>query len=567
MFVQRGISEFVFVLTAQNSVVSTENIDYLYSDTKRFMEKTYNSSSVSSMYYLHNPVHIRISILSCPTGFEHTTSQPYRCDCSHWLQHLPGVQCNIQEQTIGRSGLVWVGLVRNNNQQNGTLATSEYCPLNYCKNNVQNIYLSKSNSQCQYNHSGTLCGGCQPGLSVALGSAQCLSCSNKFLVLLIPFALAGPVLVAFIKTLDFTISQGSLNGLIFYTNIVQANRYMYLPWKHTHPLSLFIAWLNLDLGIEICFFDGLDAYYKTWLQFVFPFYIWTIAGLIIFLAKYNYKLAKIMGNNSVPVLATLFLLSYAKLLRTIITSLSYTTLHMSHGQTRSVWSADGNIDYLGPKHAPLFTAAFVTLLLLWLPYTLLLFFGQWMHKLNCRMIERMLFKIKPFLNAHYGPLKGRHHYWFGFLHLVRTTILLVSEVVPVDHSNVVNVSILVSAILLMYIGSLVYHSTAVSMFEMAFYMNLALFVGSAFYSRFSGDIQVASYTLIGMAFLQFVGLLIFKIFQILKKSGKLRCLKESQPAEDDWELFEQAAHLRETELEGEDSDSSIALQALVMRVF
>ena len=87
-------------------------------------------------------------------------------------------------------------------------------------------------------------------------------------------------------------------------------------------------------------------------QFVFPVYIWSIARLIIVLVKYSDGVAKVMGSNSVPVLATLFLLSYAKLFRTIITALSYTTLYTSQG-LKAVWSADGNVDYLGPKHVPL----------------------------------------------------------------------------------------------------------------------------------------------------------------------------------------------------------------------
>ena len=208
--------------------------------------------------------------------------------------------------------------------------------------------LSEPDSQCNYNHSGTLCGRCQPGLSLALGSAQCLPCSNDYLALLIPFTLAGPVLVGFIKLLDLTISQGAINGLVFYANIIQVNQDIFLPWRSPHPLTIFVAWLNLDLGVETCFFNGLDAYTKTWLQFAFPLYVWSIAGIIIILAKYSNRLVKVMGNNSVPVLATLFLLSHAKLFRTIITALSYTILCLSHN-CKAVWSADGNLDYLGPK--------------------------------------------------------------------------------------------------------------------------------------------------------------------------------------------------------------------------
>jgi len=88
----------------------------------------------------------------------------------------------------------------------------------------------------------------------------------------------------------------------------------------------------------------------------------------------------------------------------IITALSYTVLYSSQGH-KAVWSADGNMDYLGPKHAPLFAVVVAALLFLWLPYTLLLFLGQWLHRCNCRLINQKLMKIKPFLDAHYGPLK------------------------------------------------------------------------------------------------------------------------------------------------------------------
>ena len=469
--------------------------------------------------------------------------------------------------------LVWVGMIDDDNGTNGTLAASQYCPLNYCSKAASNVTLSESNSQCRYNHSGTLCGGCQPGLSLALGSAQCLPCSNDYLALLIPFTLAGPALVGFIKLLDITISQGTINGLVFYANIIQANQDIFLPWRSTHPLSVtvFIAWLNLDFGVEICFFNGLDAYCKTWLQFVFPLYVWSIAGLIIILVKHSASLAKVMGNNSVPVLATLFLLSHAKLLRTIITALSYTMLITSQENddkfiTKAVWSADGNVDYLGSRHSPLFAIAVFTLVFLWLPYTLLLFLGQWLHRCNCRLVTKLLINMKPFLDAHYGPLKGRYRYWFGALHLVRAAILLISALVPSDHSSIVAITSSASAALLMFFGSVVYCNSAVSLFNMAFYLDLIFFATTILYIKTSGgDPAAAAYTLIGIAFLQFIGLVIFKIVCILKKSPKLmKCVRMRRPVDDDWELYEQAALLREMEsdTEKQDSESSGSTESL-----
>ena len=77
-----------------------------------------------------------------------------------------------------------------------TVAASQYCPLNYCK--VESIQLTlqdnasnRPDSQCNYRHSGILRGGCQPGLSLALGSEQCLHCSNAYIVLM-------PIYISFI---------------------------------------------------------------------------------------------------------------------------------------------------------------------------------------------------------------------------------------------------------------------------------------------------------------------------------------------------------------------------------
>ena len=112
----------------------------------------------------------------------------------------------------------------------GSVAASQYCPLNYCK--IESIQLTlqdnasnRPDSQCNYRHSGILRGGCQPGLSLALGSEQCLHCSNAYihcsnayihLFYIVPFALAGVLLVLLIKLLNFTVCHGVINGLIFY---------------------------------------------------------------------------------------------------------------------------------------------------------------------------------------------------------------------------------------------------------------------------------------------------------------------------------------------------------------
>ena len=495
------------------------------------------------------PIYVTISFLPCPAGFTLTSEKPFKCDCNHQLQHLPTVKCHIQYQTISRSGLVWVG-----SDGNETVITSQQCPFDYCKQEDINVTLDNPDSQCNYNHSGTLCGGCQAGLSLVLGSNGCQHCSNAHIALLLPFAISGIVLVFFIKVTDLTVSQGTLNSFIFYANVIKTNEYLFFPQKT--PLTVFISWLNLDLGIETCFYDGLSAYAKVWLQFVFPLYIWSIAGLIIVLSRYSDRVAKVMGNNSVPVLATLFLLSYTKLLRTIISALSLSVLTTAGG-SKAVWSADGNLDYLGPKHAPLFLAAIATLLFLWFPYTLVLFSGQWLYRCKSQLVTRMLTKMKPFLDAHYGPMKSNHRYWYGTLLLLRVIILLLSALVPANHASVIVFCITVCSIVLTNFALMVYQNIVIAIFVAIVYANLGILTASHTFTALEGyNFLLPSNVLVGLAFTQFIGLVLFKIVVIFNMRQKIRqWIHKPGPTEDngvdDWELYEEAALLREREAEME----------------
>ena len=76
-------------------------------------------------------------------------------------------------------------------------------------------------SQCAFHRAGRLCGGCKKNYSLAIASSHCIHCpNNNNLSLLIFFAAAGILLVLFISALNLTVTQGLINGFIFYANIV-----------------------------------------------------------------------------------------------------------------------------------------------------------------------------------------------------------------------------------------------------------------------------------------------------------------------------------------------------------
>ena len=171
-------------------------------------------------------------------------SSQHRCVC-HYQLKKQSIECNISDQTVHCSGSMWFNANFVGNTTNGYII-HKYCPFDYCIYGEMNINLENPDAQCAFNHSGVLCGGCKKGFSLALGSSQCIHCSNKYLVVVIPFILAGFILVFFLTFLNLAVSQGTINGLIFYANIVKANQAAFFPPGDTNILTVFIAWLNLD---------------------------------------------------------------------------------------------------------------------------------------------------------------------------------------------------------------------------------------------------------------------------------------------------------------------------------
>ena len=507
---------------------------YVYENTKQKEKSAVQTSAQSFTKYkqlfdslLSQHIYISFTLQDCPTGFTLRTTHPFICTCHPILENNGVTVCIITNHTgwVFRSGTIWVSDSFNGYQAN-SFVLHHYCPYDYCKQGNTSVDLKFPDTQCMFKHSGILCGGCYGNLSLALGTSRCLACDNRYISLLILFIFAGFALVFFIKVLDLTVAKGTINGLIFYSNIVWANKSIVFQNTETfHPaqqiLHTFIPWLNLDLGIETCFINGLNAYWKTWLQFVFPLYVWMITGVVIIASHYNIRASKIFGNNSVPVLATLIFLSYAKLLRTIITSLGFSLLDYPEG-TRVVWSFDGNVPYFGAAHTILFLVALAALLLLWLPYTTVLLTLQWLRRKSYVKPLRWINRWKPFFDAYFGQLKPKHHYWVGLMLLVRVVLLVLfagtSAVVP--KLNIL--AMVITGLLLLakqiYTGSM-YKLILLSILENSFIVNLTLLGVVKLYMLPTNPGHTAViFTSIGVVFVEFLAIVIYHTWSRLKST-------------------------------------------------
>ena len=498
-----------------------------------------------------NVIKVHALILQCPPGFELTKIEPWPvCNCALRLKRYTKT-CRIDDRDIYRESRseFWVGYTPDNTSDG--LILHPHCPFDYCTSNELYVAVANSDEQCSNNRTGLLCGKCAQNFSLALGTNRCLQCSDDYLWLIVAFALAGVALVLLLLVLRLTVAVGTINGLILYANIFAMNSETFFS-SHTNILTVFISWLNLDLGIETCFYDGMDAYAKTWLQFAFPFYVWALVGIIILISHYSSKVATIFGTNPTAVLATLFLLSYTKFLRTIFAALFYTVLEYPNNTRIAVWLYDANITYLSNKHVPLFTTAVVCLIILFLPYTLFLIFSQWLRSKSgqCRIFSWVNnYRVLPFLEAYHAPYTDKHCYWTGLMLLVRCMLLLLFAFNALGNPSVNLLAIgCVTALLgIVYalLGNRIYKTWYLNTLELSFIVNLSILALATLYIRSTGGNQNAvTYTSISVAFATFIGIVIYHSAQQIKNTPQL--CRRMFPRNNSYERFPQNLDLENT---------------------
>ena len=495
-----------------------------------------NSAELHLYLYADGPCgNIEVSELSlnltflpceCPVGFQPTSSQTECiCECDRRLKQHQISSCFAKNGTIQVETNIWIGL---SNSTNGTGFVIQDCPFDYCVQKPVNISLSSPDSadeQCAYNRTGSLCGMCGENLSLAFGSSRCQEYSNNYLSLLIPFALAGIILVVFILLFNMTVAEGTIHGLIFYANILTANRSLFLPFATPNFLTVFISWLNLDLGIDTCFHKGMESYGKFLLQLAFPTYVFTLIGTIIVLCEVSNRFATLVGNrNPVAALCTLILLSYSKLIRKIITALQFTHLDYPDGSREIVWLYDANLSYFTVSHIPRFIAAFI-IVILGAIYTILLLFGQWFPRCSNRKFMKWSnnTKYNAFIDAYHAPFTPRHRYWMGLLPFALTTHNIVASMatgpVPILSAGCVAVGL----ILLKLMNTRIYKNRLQDSLETLFLTNIVILTVATYHIReTNGENQLAfATTSMAISFILFLVILTHHSYKYFLKDTRV----------------------------------------------
>ena len=458
----------------------------------------------------------------CPEGFPLGVNNS-SCVCdkqiSNFLQSCEITDDNFQKKIEFQN--YWMAPA-NQSKYQGAMSWYYSCPSRYCI--TEGSFTFSDDDICVNNRSGVLCGSCKMNTSLMLGGDVCGDCSdNAHLALLVVFVLAGILVVALIFLSQMTVASGTINGLIFYANILNSNRTVFFPVGFFRGYTIFISWLNLDFGIETCFYDGMNQIAYSGLLFVFPVYIWILAGLIVVLCRYSARVSKFFSaSDPVAVLATIILLSFNSLAQNILTLFYYSPIKHP-GNTRTVvWRFDGSVDFASGRHLTLIIIALVFLLLL-LAYTLVLFLAQFLQKSEfiLKILQRL--RLQPFIHAYLIPFKPNHRYWAGLSLLMRVMLLTIFAFGSGDnpHTNLLAIiSICIVAITMFKVTGGIYDKSWIDTLEMSFLVNLGVLAAATSYSLISSindHRAIATYLSISIALLTFIGIIVVHVYWRLKK--------------------------------------------------
>ena len=394
--------------------------------------------------------------------------------------------------------------------------------MDYCTSDSVQFTLNDTvDYQCRYDRSGTLCGQCAEGYSLMLGSNKCKQCSNGYIALVIPFALLGVALVVLLIVLNLTVAVGTINGLIFYANIVKLYESSLFPDEPIPVLSQFISWLNLDFGIETCFYNGMDSYGKVLLQYVFPLYIWCLIAFIIWLCRRYGRVSRLVGNNAVPVLATLLLLSYLKLFRTAGNTLHPMKLNLNCANKDDdmwVWYLDPNVSCSNGWYLVLVVVSCAVLLFLGLPYTIFLVFITFIerYRYRCKCFGSLLW-MKPVIDAYGSPYKDEYRFWTGILLIVRIILLMIVSFTESQVSLAVSASLIVVVFTVAYSIGGPYNKKWPNILEAWFLLNTAVMASLATIDE--SVAEVVAITSVSLVLLSFIVIVAYHTYCVLHDTG------------------------------------------------
>ena len=426
--------------TTVNATLMSKGGTFKFTKTLLVVSSVYDSSILK----------VKLKLFDCPLGFTLNTGNG-KCECSQIINQLGLLGeynpiCKIHSDiTVNGSPLItitrpsdstaWLGLVNTSNAANISIGVALTCHM-YCTVNprhrlfvingtnigtIHKEHISNIIPICMPNREGPLCSTCAVvnGLkySVVFGSKECQYCSNWWLLTLVLYALAGPLLIYLLFALKLTLTTGTINGVVFYAQmygIIKGVRHT----KSSHNFGAIyfdvtdsaITFINLNLGVSLCFYNGMTELWKTGISLLFSVYLLIIVVILIILCRYSVWLSNKISHSSVQVLVTVVHLSFSRLLTTTMDVFTPINIYLNTTDTPlKVWYSDATIEYGKHGHLILMviTASIVGPILI--TYLTILIAGRPLQKIHPKIREY----IRPIYEAIHAPYKRNKEFFFA----------------------------------------------------------------------------------------------------------------------------------------------------------
>ena len=398
------------------------------------------SSPVSYFTYVNSvTATLEVSLQVCPAGFDFIEEQQ-ACVCSKMLRSAaPYATCDNKSLTITVAEGYWLGMdLSDYNSRKTEDLIFHICYSDFCKGGT--FRPPDYDTQCGNDsmRTGVMCGACKEGYSVTFGLKVCKKCSNYNIFLFLAYALIGIVLFVVIAFFGFTVDKGWIYAILYYSNLVILYPYHTMPLFA--PVSIFfkpIASLSLVGNVDVCFYSGMNAIHRAFIDLALPIYLYVLILVFGLLAQ---KFSISTYFSPAKTFVTLNIISYVDLLRDTVIILSGIPVSTLGGLKSSRWLEDPNQVYFNGEHIAVGLTAYIIALTLLIGFPILLLFPKSLYK------YRIFKGGMPFYDALYAPYEYKLRSWLGIRIIVLCVVSLLVQLRETSISLFLNGIILLATV-------------------------------------------------------------------------------------------------------------------------
>ena len=284
--------------------------------------------------------------------------------------------------------------------------------------------------------------------------------------------------------------------------------------------------------------------------------------MVIWVSSRSSRFSNLIGKRDpVATLATLMLLSYTRLLQTVITSISFGKLRYPNGTEELLWLPQPSISFVELKDwfklgALIILAAII--LMVTLIFTITLLFWQCLvHYSQLRIFKWTTNpKLRTAIETFHTPYTAKHRDWTGLLLIVRVIVYVIAAgTATIDRPISLLLTVALICCLMLYkvtVLTRLYRNMLTDVIDSAMYFNIAIFALVTLYTQVINpgyrdekllrEFQsVVAYVSVIATFILLVGVIVFhayrygsaKIYKCLGHKSKLNQIIISSEASND----------------------------------